>query len=115
MRRVPSVRLGAPRAERIYLAGPSAESWHATRDRFRAPYDFLVGRGYLVVVAAANHPRGGDLDEVLGAVSDDMDALAAADYLVLLPGSEHLWEAALAPALGVPVLAVTDFVEMVAA
>ncbi|MEV0456037.1 hypothetical protein [Catellatospora methionotrophica] len=92
----------------VYVTGPAVSSPAIARAAAA-----LSARGYVVTTAT---PTGGlDVDDFLAAVDADRAALLAADLLVTLPGSEKLFEVALAETYGVPVVALGDILAPVAA
>ncbi|SCL32883.1 hypothetical protein GA0070616_4579 [Micromonospora nigra] len=87
---------------RAYLLGPSHGA-HADRAaRFRAAVGALTAAGFTVHAPGASAPPD-DTAALLSVVDADLDALAAADVVVTLPGSADLWELPIAGALGIPV------------
>ncbi|MFG3715834.1 hypothetical protein [Micromonospora sp. NPDC047730] len=106
-RPVPSV--GLPR-RRVYLLGPSHGSDRDRARRFRPALDAIAAAGFEVVAPGYAPPSPVDADDLLSVVGDDLEALASADVVVTLPGSESLWEFTIAGTLGVPVIPVAAFV-----
>lgn len=79
----------------IYLAAPTARtSVHTVLSVVAA----LTALGFLVAVPSDEEPT-----EV------DLDALRAADVVVVMPGAEQAWEVTMAPILGKPVRTLDDF------
>ncbi|RLK22670.1 hypothetical protein DER29_0509 [Micromonospora sp. M71_S20] len=94
---------------RAYLLGPSHGTPAERVARFRPAFDALTSAGFAVTAPAVSQPAACEsADHLLSVMDDDLDALAAADVVVTLPGSDRLWEIAIADALGVPVVSFAD-------
>lgn len=92
----------------VYLVGPSRGTEAERAARFGPVVAALMALGYLVVAPGWTHPDAATADELLSLVDEDLDALASADLVVTLPGSDALFEPAIAEALGILVVTFDD-------
>ncbi|OZV74742.1 hypothetical protein CA850_29635 [Micromonospora echinospora] len=101
---VPLAGLAGLAGRRVYLLGSAAGTPAERSRRFSAVACALAGAGFDVVMPGWTHPETQNADDLLSVVDDDVSALASADVVVALPGSESLWEYTMAGLLGVPVV-----------
>ncbi|GAA1795540.1 hypothetical protein HC028_18465 [Planosporangium flavigriseum] len=88
-----------PTCLRVYVTGSAAEA-----ALIAEAADELTAAGYLVTTATPT--VGPDVYDLLDAVGDDLDAVAAADLLVTVGDCSTLFEPVIAELHGVPVVAV---------
>ncbi|MFG3710098.1 hypothetical protein [Micromonospora sp. NPDC047730] len=102
------------RRARIYLVTPSSQSDDTERraEAYACSYDALRALGYDVVVPGVAHMPSRCPNELLAQVDYDLMALEHCDYVVVTPGCETFFEPLLAPALGKPVIALADLVDL---
>jgi len=71
------------------------------------PYDVLDRLSHLgcdIAIPSVVNPAHDDAESVLDAMREDIDTLAHADCLIVLPGASESWAAIVASALGVPIV-----------
>lgn len=99
------------RRGRVYIVAP-CNGEQAARVAALGPVIDAVRAAGFEAVAPAFFDTAGCVDDLLASVESDLDALASATAVVVLPGGERLLEATLAPSLGVPVVAVAGLLDL---